>query len=368
MRSHKRPRIIKRRARKKPKRVLDIISKRLQYQIPAQFIKTKFGYEFEQVIENSKKIIELERETNEILFQEIGLSPKTDIQVSSLKPVGHNQIGFIPLDQLANHGILFFRTNSPLTNDLLFNIILLKYPILANEPDNEIFNTKKTEILEHFSENVEVTNILKNNGNLEGVDFRKITEVVNLISNFMEFNVLIINNSAKASHMTKLIGAEYSGVISEIPNKNLAILYIYVRNGVYSYEPITGFNKNDKTKALIIPQDNERVLKYIRDLLSEKILNTSLKPRIKPKKRKSIIPRKKAAEKIYFNPYDKNAELPIIELNINGSKTKFLLGHKIHDYHIIYEDDKQDNSIAGKVNLDSSTKTCQVAWCQGFPR
>ena len=66
--------------------------------------------------------------------------------------------------------------------------------------------------------------------------------------------------------------------------------------------------------------------------------------------------------------YDKNSSLPIIELDLNGKKMTYLLGHKKNDYHIIYNNDGENNEIAGKVILDDETKRCNVLWCENYPK
>lgn len=353
--------------RKIAKRVIDIVSKRLQYIIPSEFIRTKLGYDLESTVTKSKDLIKIESETNRVLFNELGLPSDTGVQVGSIKGVGPGQIGFIPIDRLANHNTLFFRTHTPRINDLLFNIILFKYPILVEQPDNEIFQTKKAEIFENLAQNEEVLNILRNNANLEDINFQKIAKVVNLVSNLMGFNILVISNSVKASNKKKMAGAEFGEDLENITKKDLAILYMYVKGNMHHFEPITGFDRADKTRHLIIAKEKQNILKYIQDLLNE-VLSPNAKVKIVPKRKKKIVPRRQISEKILFNPYDKNSELPLIELNIDGNKTTFLLGHKVDNYHIIYEDDKVDNSIAGKIILDDNTKTCEVSWCQGFPK
>lgn len=85
---------------------------------------------------------------------------------------------------------------------------------------------------------------------------------------------------------------------------------------------------------------------------------------------------KQENNEIRINPHDKNAKLPVIELDIPKSKSsmttikqKFLLGHPLpnsigEDVHTIYKFGDADYvQLAGQVEFSKDFKTCTVRLC-----
>ena len=60
-------------------------------------------------------------------------------------------------------------------------------------------------------------------------------------------------------------------------------------------------------------------------------------------------------------PLDKEDELPVIEVDINGSKRLFLMGRTGN----LYEDDDRDNRLVGKIIYNTVGKST-IYWCKDY--
>ncbi len=66
---------------------------------------------------------------------------------------------------------------------------------------------------------------------------------------------------------------------------------------------------------------------------------------------------------IKFDPYDKNEDLPIIEIEIEGEKRTFLLGRTNN----LYEDDNHLNNLVGKLKfMDDTYSEAKIYWCKDY--
>ena len=66
---------------------------------------------------------------------------------------------------------------------------------------------------------------------------------------------------------------------------------------------------------------------------------------------------------IKFDPYDKNEDLPIIEIEVEGEKRTFLLGRTNN----LYEDDNHLNNLVGKLKFtDDTYSEAKIYWCKDY--
>ena len=123
---------------------------------------------------------------------------------------------------------------------------------------------------------------------------------------------------------------------------------------------------NGKINYIINSTDNLLQNTYI-DELFKKIHKAETTIKLGSPKNKKFKIRRSKTKYIYFNPYDKNKQLPIIEINISESvKKTFLLGHEVNKYYNIYDDNDTTNDLAGSVKFNDND-TIDVDWCEGYP-
>lgn len=66
---------------------------------------------------------------------------------------------------------------------------------------------------------------------------------------------------------------------------------------------------------------------------------------------------------IVFDPFDRNEDLPIIEIDVGSYKKTFLLGKSNN----LYEDDDKLNNLVGKIEfLDDKYSSARVYWCKDY--
>ncbi len=124
------------------------------------------------------------------------------------------------------------------------------------------------------------------------------------------------------------------------------------------YEPVLVLNLLSKNLNLSIT-DNE-FIKKINENLEDKFLEVDKERIYQP-----LFLEESEINEIKFDPYDKNEDLPIIEIEIEGEgeKRTFLLGKTNN----LYEDDNHLNNLVGKLKFIDDTYTeAKIYWCKDY--
>ena len=205
--------------------------------------------------------------------------------------------------------------------------------------------------------------------NLYTVDnFKKIQTILSKISKWLDKNVVIFQDSIapSISNNQNIINSSDSSV--KLLNNDIILLHISYKDN-FLFQPVIHINLNNKSKINYIIDDdsvNNPQRRYFIDLFEKETKLDGLVTIDTGINTKKIIHESTQIKYIYFNPYDKNKRLSIIEINITTKiKKTYLLGHEINGYYNIYEDDSTINDLVGQVKFNENN-TINVDWCEDY--
>lgn len=270
--------------------------------------------------------------------------------------------------------LMLFRKHNPIESNILKAIHYNKTP--------DEYATEEKRFLDHFKSNI------KTDFNLTHSDFTNfqnkndrdnkevLGNILNTISEFYNINYIIYSPTQNKLHslQNKSIGNWFvtDQIKANLNKHNLCMLFIIVINNRVIFEPIILIDVLKKTiNNTVILNDNEqsgnnKVHQHLVGLIQNKSIKILEKTNIKQKIQENNMKIDNTTE-VYFNPYDKNVKLPIIELTLSGNnKQEFLIGSQYGSYRNIYT--KIGNNLAGKVKLQEANQKLDVYWCEGYPK
>ena len=290
----------------------------------------------------------------------------SDIHTNTYIKTPINTLGIININNIGNKKNIYFKHYTPKSYSLFYNILATFNESMLQKLDTEIYTKQlgiygstilkdKDAVLDFIGNPIKDT-ISKS--------LNKIIANCKSISKWLNKSIVIFQDSIPDSSFAEIINCTHPSV-NTLTND---IIIIYVNyNKQFDFEPVVHINVDIRGKInyIINNTPGEEVQKtHIYNLL-EKVKEAKSVVNVVSKKIKVIKPKPKTTY-VEFNPYDKNQELPIIEINITESvKKTFLLGHEINSYHNIY-DDVETNDLAGRIKFNSDN-TANVDWCEGFP-
>ncbi len=140
-----------------------------------------------------------------------------------------------------------------------------------------------------------------------------------------------------------------------IPSKLYFINLIYSIEDIILFEPLYILNLNNKT---INPFLND--INHIEHIIKVKELELKVKQNLQYN---PVFLDKEDITEIEFDPYDKDEDLPVIEIEFENEKRTFLLGKTNN----LYADDNHMNNLVGKLKFTDSTYTqARIYWCKGY--
>lgn len=304
---------------------------------------------------------------------------KTNIQYKFSIKCDKNQLG--KLNSAYNitvndeyPSLLIFREHNPLESNILRAIF---YKLSDSE-----FETKKLEFNEWLKvqEGVDYDSTISSINtftNEKEIDNRvKLFTILDILSSYTNTNLILFSQTFNKleSNMENIIGNWFSSkkILSNINKKPLSIIFLISNKDSVIFEPVILIDIKKKTISNVIQSNLTEPETHIDNKFYHHLIylitNKSLKLLGKPNSSTIIENKMKldSLSEIYFNPYDKNVELPIIELELDGSKKEYLIGNLYGKFRNIYS--KKDNNLVGKVILNGDTNTLDVYWCEGYPK
>jgi hypothetical protein len=119
------------------------------------------------------------------------------------------------------------------------------------------------------------------------------------------------------------------------------------------FDPMIHVNLEDPEKNNGFRVNNNVYISYILSKLN--IVSKKVDEKNKP-------PMENIRE-IIFDPFDRNEDLPVIEVDIGSYKKTFLLGKSNN----LYEDDDKLNNLVGKIEfLDDKYNSARIYWCKDY--
>ena len=314
----------------------------------------------------------------------------TDLNISHLYKTEQQKFGIINTPNLGNNRNLYFKSYTPEAELLFYNIIACKNPTLFDETNLENPEVVRRN-LEEFMKFIDVTDTMGLSKykitdlltkNIQGNVTEKLTDieiVCKLISKFFENTSIILVQDSLPDSRTLI---QCDSVDSDITKNEVILIYIsYPSTKEFRFEPIININLDGPKKGEEVREgkqkEDQAPFNYtIGNNPGTDTQRTHFQQLLVKIKQESNIPivkgrrGKKTEEYIEFNPYDKNKDLPIIEITTKTGEKTFLLGTELDGFYNIYEDDNNLNTMAGKViiNKRKSTDNLTVYWCQGFPK
>lgn len=342
--------------------------------------KEMFKYLFQKQIEpiflskfnvNQDDIIDFNSEKGESIYKEALKFLETIIQnyadfkihIDHLKLVPKNYIGIIHINNISNEKNLFFKHYTPEPNNLFYNIIALIEPRLLSKSDS--INEEITNFLEisEIKDKVKVTQFLTEPILFYTLEtFSTIIELLKEISKWLNKGIIIFQDSINPSisNNKNIVNCTHDSL--KLTDINILFLHVSYRDN-FLFQPIISLNLEDKSKINYVIENIDQKQYFLKLFEQEKKMEGQI--RIESIEEPYNIS-KSETKYIYFNPYDKNKLLPIIEINITPTKKKtFLLGHKFKEYYNLYEDDDTNNDLVGQVKFNENN-TINVDWCEGF--
>jgi hypothetical protein len=312
------------------------------------------NYLYKKISEYSTKIIKKNdnvkniNEFKENIIDQMIENNKFTILMSSSEIGGKDRLSF-KTNIFLRMGIKntsFINIIENITNTKINDNIIKK--IYKNISDKTGINiTEIIELLEfkyRLSDKILDTNIID-----------KIVKIINIlleeIYNHFSLSICIFSYRLKAFNFknTFIYEKQY------IPNKLYFINLIFVDNDNIYFEPLYVLNLDTK---IINPYLND--INHIEYIINLKELELKIKPNLQYN---PIFLENEDIKEIEFDPYDKDQELPVIEIELGNEKRNFLLGKTNN----LYEDDNHMNNLVGKLKFtDDSYTEAKIYWCKGY--
>jgi hypothetical protein len=353
--------------RKPKKKLKEHFQEILQGSFPDiyQTIVTQFKLEsLETTIEDSTQIKNIKDLINKQFFDKDELQflkPINSFQYLYSKECDENQLGKLPFaHNITNckdcNNLLLFRHHNPVKSNILraiyFNLNDSEFQKKLNDFETWFSTNKKDK---NFSQDmlpfIDITKL--DQGILTGV-----YELLELLSEFDNTNFVLYSQTLNKIIKKKDIGPWYThnNIITNINNKKIMI--IYLRNndskGII-FEPVNLIDLTQKSLTYYI--SDSPFYTYLINLIQKK--NIQL---VKKTLSQNIEMKLDSITKILFNPYDKDVDLPEIEIDTAAGVKNFLLGHPYGKFRNIYNVSDQNN-LEGKVSINISNNTLDVYWC-----
>ena len=272
--------------------------------------------------------------------------------------------------------LMIFRDHNPLESNILRAIF---YNLSDSEflAENEKFNIwLKTQASIDYDSTIKTINTFTNE---ETTDNKvKLFAILDILSNYTDTNIILFSQTFKKlnSDAKTKGGVWFSSekILSNINvnEKPLSIIFLISNSTKVIFEPVIVIDITNKFIIKSIESNfkqsvtdiNNNFYKHLLFLITnKKVIN------LENTKQSTIIQNKMKLDnlsEIYFNPYDKDVELPIIELELNSLKKEYLIGSLYGKFRNIYS--KSENNLVGKVILNGDTNTLDVYWCDGYPK
>ena len=270
--------------------------------------------------------------------------------ISILNPIEPNNMSSVAFKEIGYSKNLLFRYRED--SDNFFDIFKISL-----DRQEEIVDTisKKTKIDSESIKNILYNNVLysKFNKDLVPVITDILEELSKQLYDTLDSNVLFIFRSINLSIPKNFIG--YSDDIE----KPLHVIYVYtsINKTIIRFEQMLHIDLNNKTVDKIVSNAD-----YANYLLS-KLKIAKEGPKQKLVTPKAIQPKKTTENitEVVFEPLDKEEELPIIEVDLDSKKRRYLMGRTGN----LYEDDDKHNSLVGKIVYNTSGKST-IYWCRDY--
>jgi hypothetical protein len=300
------------------------------------------------------------------ILKEYGIS---DIHTKTIEKTPKNTLGIININNIGNNKNIYFKHYTPNSYSLFYNILATVNPQMLTELKRDIYKEqmdlfagtiqKNKDSILHFISNPIKDTISKS--------FTKIITNCQSISKWLNKNIVIFQDSISDSSFDEIINCTDSSV--DTLDNDIIIIYVSY-NKQFLFEPVIHINLDVKGKInyMIDNTPNQQTQRtYIYNLFKQ-VKEAQLTVKVPGSKKPLFkVSKPKQIDYIYFNPYDKNQELPIIEIMIDSStKKSYLLGHEINGYSNIYDDSVVTNDLAGRIKFNSDD-TIDADWCEGFP-
>lgn len=185
------------------------------------------------------------------------------------------------------------------------------------------------------------------------------TKLVQIISDYYNINVifLMLSVASKDKSMDRLnpvilstmdparqtlgININLQGLHPLVKRKELEsnkIVFEYINELDYT---------NDKINRLLSTDISENIIKEHSSELTRALANKNID----------------IGNEIEFEPFDRELDLKVVEITVNGHKRSFLLGSTYN----LYEDDDDKNNLVGKIkNWDTTDFNAEIYWCSGY--
>lgn len=301
-----------------------------------------------------------------------------NIQMSYAQPCDRGDLGRIPsIYNMKIHekcpDLLFYRRFNPVEKSIIRALYYDLNDQQFQEKVTELNNWLKTK--NEYENKPALKESLLDFQNIEDRDNKEyIFKLLDLLSEFDNSNIVIYSLTSKKLNKNKnLLGPWFTSnnIKKNIKNKKISLIYMRVNSHNLFFEPIIfldTINKNiqkyievSETVETTVSSKNYvpcKLHEHISNLINAE--NSSVKKVVLKKKDLKL----NSINEIYFNPYDKHTELPIIQLNLKKGKKEFLLGHLLGSFRNIY--DKTSNQLAGKVKIDTKTQNLDIYWCDDY--
>ena len=311
-----------------------------------------------------KKILTEGKELLKTILKEYSIS---NIHIKTIEQTPINTFGIINIDNIGNNKTIYFKHHTPNSYSLFYNIVASMNPSMLKSLNTEIYQSKidtfNSSLIKDQEETIQfISNPIKE---YTGISFNKIIQICALISKWLNKGIVLFQDSISGIAQQEVINCSDSSL--NILNNDIIIIYVSY-NKQFLFEPVININLDIKGKINYIINSTDNVLQntYI-DELFKKIHKAKSTVKVVIPKKKTFKIGKSKTKYIYFNPYDRNKQLPIIEINISESvKKTFLLGHEVNKYYNIYDDNGTTNDLAGRVKFNDND-TIDVDWCEGYP-
>jgi len=286
------------------------------------------------------------------------------IHLDHLELTPINYLGIIHINNIGNNKNLYFKHHSPEPNNLFYTIIGLINPVLLTKSNVALLDSELEKLpVSLTDEKSEIIKLITQKIILYTFDtFSRIIIALKQISKWLNKGILIFQDSINPSISTNKNIVNCTHESLDLSSSDILILHVSYRDN-FLFQPIIHINLDDKSKINYIIENSEQRQYFFKLFEEEKIMKDTIRVEI-PDAPYTVT--KSPIKYIYFNPYDKNKLLPLIEINITPTKKQtFLLGHKFQNYHNLYVDDDKINDLVGQVKFNDNN-TIDVDWCEGF--
>ena len=336
-------------------------------QISFDFLKKYSVTETQEIDFNDSVGKKILAEGTEILKKILKDYTISNIHTKTIEQTPINTFGIINIDNIGNNKTIYFKHYTPNSYSLFYNIVASMNPSILKSLEIDAYQTKidqfNSSLIKDQDETIKfISNPIK--GHIT-TSFNKIIQICTLISKWLNKCIILFQDSISGSTPQEIINCSDSSV--NLLNNDIIIIYVSY-NKQFLFEPVIHINLDIKGKINYIINSTDNLLQntYI-DELFKKIHKAETTIKLGSPKNKKFKIRRSKTKYIYFNPYDKNKQLPIIEINISESvKKTFLLGHEVNKYYNIYDDNDTTNDLAGRVKFNDND-TIDVDWCEGYP-